>query len=81
MRILGVDPGVGGALVILENDIPTLINNYSTEQDFIDVLEEASKEMQIQLQEVQNQLQQAVDGGQMLPDRMAIELEKKMKQN
>ncbi len=44
-------------------------------------LEEASKEMQIQLQEVQNQLQQAVDGGQMLPDRMAIELEKKMKQN
>ena len=44
MRILGVDPGVGGALVILENNIPTLINNYSTEQDFIDVLEEASKE-------------------------------------
>lgn len=42
MRILGIDPGVGGGLVILENGDPVLIVNYSTEQDFIDVVEEAS---------------------------------------
>jgi len=42
VRILGIDPGVGGGLVILENGDPVLIVNYSTEQDFIDVVEEAS---------------------------------------
>ena len=62
--------------------IPPSAEELKNAQKQIEVqLEEASKEMQIQLQEVQNQLQQAVDGGQMLPDRMAIELEKKMKQN
>ena len=62
--------------------IPPSAEELQNAQKQIEVqLEEASKEMQIQLQEVQNQLQQAVDSGQMLPDRMAIELEKKMKQN
>jgi hypothetical protein len=44
VRILGVDPGVGGGLVILEDRDPVLIVNYSTEQDFIDVVEKASSD-------------------------------------
>ncbi len=62
--------------------IPPSPEELQSAQKTIEVqLEEMSKEMQIQLQEVQMQLQQAVDGGQMLPDRMALELEKKMKAN
>lgn len=40
MRILGIDPGVGGGLVVLEDRSPVAIVNFSSEQDFIDTLEE-----------------------------------------
>jgi len=51
-------------------------------QEQVDVtLKEASQEMDIRLQEMQFQMQKQVDAGEMLPERMALELEKAMKEN
>ena len=44
-------------------------------------MEEATKEMEVKLQETQMQLQKAVDSGEMIPDRMALEIEKAMKES
>ncbi|MAG25323.1 hypothetical protein CMI47_07060 [Candidatus Pacearchaeota archaeon] len=44
-------------------------------------LKEMSEEMEVQIQELQNQLQQGVEAGEVLPDRMQLEIEKAVKQN
>ena len=40
MKILGIDPGIGGGYVLLEDLKPTFIGLYVSEQDFIDNVEE-----------------------------------------
>tara|TARA_R110002020_G_scaffold241933_1_gene455232 strand:+ start:941 stop:3187 length:2247 start_codon:yes stop_codon:yes gene_type:complete len=44
-------------------------------------LQEMQKEMQVEMQELQFQLTQAVEAGEMLPDRMSLEIEKQTKMN
>ena len=44
MTVLGVDPGVGGGLVLLKNQKPICIGLYTTEQNFIDNVEELAEE-------------------------------------
>jgi len=42
---------------------------------------EMTAEMEVQLQELQNELQQGVQSGEILPDRMELELQKRVKEN
>jgi hypothetical protein len=44
-------------------------------------IEEMQKEMAVEMQEMQMQMAQAVEAGEMLPDRMALEIEKQTKMN
>tara|TARA_R100000278_G_scaffold57885_1_gene47561 strand:+ start:960 stop:3209 length:2250 start_codon:yes stop_codon:yes gene_type:complete len=44
-------------------------------------LEEASQEMQVQMQEMEQRLKQAVQSGEMLEERMQVEMQKMMKKN
>ena len=44
MRVLGVDPGVGGGLVLMEDLKPICIGLYVSEQDFIDNVEELAQD-------------------------------------
>ena len=36
MKVLGIDPGVGGGMVLLDGHEPTFVGLYVSEQDFID---------------------------------------------
>jgi hypothetical protein len=44
MKILGIDPGVGGGLVLLEDTEPTFVGLYVSEQDFIDNVRDLASE-------------------------------------
>jgi hypothetical protein len=44
-------------------------------------IQEMQKEMAVQMKEMQAQMAQAVDAGEMLPDRMVLEIEKQNKMN
>ena len=44
-------------------------------------LQEMQKEMEVEMQELQRSLGQAVESGEMLPERMQLEIEKQMKMN
>ena len=44
-------------------------------------IEEMQKEMAVQMKEMQAEMAQAVEAGEMLPDRMALEIEKQNKMN
>ena len=44
-------------------------------------IEEMKKEMTVQMQEMQMQMSQAVESGEMLPERMQLEMEKQQKMN
>tara|TARA_R100000152_G_scaffold20713_1_gene15508 strand:- start:4568 stop:5017 length:450 start_codon:yes stop_codon:yes gene_type:complete len=39
MRVLGIDPGVGGGAVVIANETPVSVMTYTTEQDFIAFVE------------------------------------------
>jgi hypothetical protein len=43
MKILGIDPGVGGGAVMLVGRAPVSIVSYTTEQDFITYVEEMAR--------------------------------------
>ena len=62
--------------------IPPSEKDLKNAQDQVEVtLKETSQEMDIRLQEMQRQMQAQVDAGEMLPERMALELEKAIKEN
>jgi len=44
-------------------------------------IQEMQKEMEVEMAELENNLMQAVDNGEMLPERMQLEIEKQMKMN
>ena len=62
--------------------IPPKQEDLQRAQKQVDVqIQEVSEEMQVQLQEMQTKMQSQVDAGEMLPERMALELEKAIKEN
>ena len=62
--------------------IPPSEKDLKNAQEQVEVtLKETSQEMDVRLQEMQRQMQAQVDAGEMLPERMALELEKAIKEN
>lgn len=62
--------------------IPPSEKDLQNAQQQVEVtLKETSQEMDVRLTEMQRQMQSQVDAGQMLPERMALELEKTIKEN
>jgi hypothetical protein len=61
--------------------VPSQEEMQKIEQNVQVQLQEMQKEMAVQMKEMQNEMAQAVDSGEMLPDRMALEMEKQQKMN
>jgi len=62
--------------------IPPKQEDLKKAQEQVDVtIKEATQEMEVRLQEMQTQMQQQVEAGEMLPERMELELEKAVKEN
>jgi len=61
--------------------IPSQEEMQRIQQNVAVQLEEMQKEMAVEMQEMQTQMAQAVESGEMLPDRMALEIEKQTKMN
>ncbi len=62
--------------------IPPNPEDLQKAQQQVDVrIKEVSQEMEIRMMEMQKQMESAVQAGEMLPERMQLELEKAMKEN
>ena len=62
--------------------IPPSQEDLQAAQQQVDVqLKETSQEMEVRLNEMQMSMQKQVDAGEMIPERMALELEKAIKEN